>query len=317
MSTTKPRIGITLGDCAGIGPEIVDTALKSGQISKFADYKTIGKYPDCTPGRPTVETARAAAAALEEAVTLSRRGELDAIVTGPIHKARMYDVGFKFPGQTEFFAERCGVKNFAMCLTGGKITVALVTTHIPLSEVPRALKQSEIVRVGLLLADFLSRRRSPRRPKRDRSSRAARGPRIAVAGLNPHAGESGKIGSEEIDIISPAIEALKSESRNPKSEITGPHSPDAVFHRAIEGEFDAVLCMYHDQGLIPLKLHGFHEGVNVTLGLPFPRTSPDHGTAFEIAGKGIARPDSMIAAINLAVELTGCHVEQSRDISGK
>jgi 4-hydroxythreonine-4-phosphate dehydrogenase len=303
MSTTKPRIGITLGDCAGIGPEIVETALKSGRVPKSADYKIIGRYPDCTPGHPTAETARVAATALEEAVTLGRRGEFDAIVTGPIHKARMYDVGFKFPGQTEFFAERCGVKNFAMCLTGGKITVGLVTTHIPLSEVPRALKQSEIVRVGLLLADFLSRRTSQRRPKMDRSSPAARGPRIAVAGLNPHAGESGKIGSEEIDIISPAIAALKSEIRNPKLEITGPHSPDTVFHRAIEGEFDAVLCMYHDQGLIPLKLHAFHEGVNVTLGLPFPRTSPDHGTAFEIAGKSIARPDSMIAAINLAVEL--------------
>jgi 4-hydroxythreonine-4-phosphate dehydrogenase len=221
----------------------------------------------------------------------------------------MYDVGFKFPGQTEFFAERCGVKNFAMCLTGGKITVALVTTHIPLSEVPRALTQSEIVRVGLLLADFLSRRRSPRRPKMDRSSPAAQGPRIAVAGLNPHAGESGKIGSEEIDIIAPAIAELKSEIRNAKSEITGPHSPDTVFHRAIEGKFEGVLCMYHDQGLIPLKLHAFHEGVNVTLGLPFPRTSPDHGTAFDIAGKGLAQPDSMIAALNLAVELAACHVE--------
>ena len=303
MSTTKPRIGITLGDCAGIGPEIVETALKSGRVPKSADYKTIGKYPDCTPGHPTAETARAAAAALEEAVTLGRRGELDAIVTGPIHKARMYDVGFKFPGQTEFFAERCGVKNFAMCLTGGKITVALVTTHIPLSEVPRALKQSEIVRVGLLLADFLSRLGSA---KTDPASPAARGPRIAVAGLNPHAGESGKLGREEIKIINPAIAALKSAIPNPQSAIfSGPHSPDTVFHRAIEGEFDAVLCMYHDQGLIPLKLHAFHEGVNVTLGLPFPRTSPDHGTAFDIAGKELARPDSMIAALNLAVELTG------------
>src|SRR5439155_13331771 len=286
----QPRIGITLGDCAGIGPEIVDFAVKSGHVPDSADYVIIGRQPNCKPGEPTIETARAAAAALEEAVTLARRGGLDAIVTGPIHKARMSDVGFKFPGQTEFFAERCGVQNFAMCLTGGKITVALVTTHIPLGKVSSALKQSEIVRVGLLLADFLRyRSKNP--------------PRIAVAGLNPHAGESGKIGREEMEIISPAIAALKSEISNPKSEITGPHSPDTVFHRAIEGEFDAVLCMYHDQGLIPLKLHAFHEGVNVTLGLPFPRTSPDHGTAFDIAGKGIARPDSIIAAINLAVEL--------------
>jgi 4-hydroxythreonine-4-phosphate dehydrogenase len=292
-STTKPRIGITLGDCAGIGPEIVDLALKSDRIARLADYQIIGKYPDCTPGHPTGETARAAAAALEEAVTLARRGKLDAIVTGPIHKARMYEVGFKFPGQTEFFAERCGVKNFAMCLTGRKITVALVTTHIPLRKVPRALKQLEIVRVGLLLADFLR-------------CRGKSAPRIAVAGLNPHAGESGKLGREEIEIIAPAVAELNQSlltSHQSPSVFTGPHSPDTVFHRAIEGEFDAVLCMYHDQGLIPLKLHAFHDGVNVTLGLPFPRTSPDHGTAFEIAGKAIARPDSMIAAINLAVEL--------------
>src|SRR5213080_163734 len=294
MSTTKPRIGITLGDCAGIGPEIVETALKSGRVPKSADYKTIGKYPDCTPGHPTAETARAAAAALEEAVTLARRGELDAIVTGPVHKARMYNVGFRFPGQTEFFAERCGVKNFAMCLTGGKLTVALVTTHIPLRKVPRALKQSEIVRVGLLLAEFLRRRGN-------------NAPRIGVAGLNPHAGESGKLGREEIEIIAPAIQELNSSlvTRHSSLVVTGPISPDTVFHRAVEGEFDAVLCMYHDQALIPLKLHAFHSGVNVTLGLPFPRTSPDHGTAFEIAGKGIARPDSMVAAINLAVELAG------------
>ena len=290
MSTTKPRIGITLGDCAGIGPEIVDLALKSGRVPDSAEYVVIGRQPNCHPGEPTIETARAAAAALEEAVTLARRGKLNAIVTGPVHKARMYDIGFKFPGQTEFFAQRCGIKNFAMCLTAEKITVALVTTHIPLRKVPRALKQSEIVRVGLLLADFL----------RSRSKSAAR---IAVAGLNPHAGESGRLGREEIEIIAPAISEL-SAIRNSQSTIfTGPHSPDTVFHRTIEGEFDAVLCMYHDQGLIPLKLHAFHAGVNVTLGLPFPRTSPDHGTAFEIAGKGIARPDSMIAAINLAGEL--------------
>ena len=288
---TKPRVGITLGDCAGVGPEIVEVALKPDRLARAADYKIIGKYPDCTPGQPTAKTACAAAAALEEAVTLARRGDLDAIVTGPVHKARMYEVGFKFPGQTEFFAERCGVKNFAMCLTGGKITVALVTAHVPLRKVARSLKQSEIVRVGLLLADFLR-------------SRGKSAPCIAVAGLNPHAGESGKLGHEEIEITAPALEELnRSPITGHRSLFSGPHSPDTAFHRAIEGEFDAVLCMYHDQGLIPVKLHAFHEGVNVTLGLPFPRTSPDHGTAFDIAGKGIARPDSMIAAINLAVQL--------------
>ena len=301
----KRRIGITLGDCAGIGPEIVDLALKSGCVPKSADYVVIGRRPKCKPGKPTAETARAAAAALEEAVILARHGKLAGVVTGPIHKARMYEAGFRFPGQTEFFAERCGVKNFAMCLTGGKITVALVTTHIPLSEVSRALKQSEIVRVGHLLADFLQRwppRRSPRRPK---AGRSRQNPRIAVAGFNPHAGESGRIGDEEIRIISPAIAELNSSlvTRRSSPRFFGPVSPDTLFHRLVEGEFDAALCMYHDQGLIPLKLHAFHSGVNVTLGLSFPRTSPDHGTAFEIAGKGIARPDSMIAAISLAVEL--------------
>ena len=316
MGTTKPRIGITLGDCAGIGPEIVDLALKSGRVPDSVEYVVIGRQPGCKPGAPTFKTARAAAAALEEAVTRARRGGLLAIVTGPVHKARMYEAGFKFPGQTEFFAERCAVKNFAMCLTGGKITVALVTAHIPLSEVSGALKRSEIVRVGLLLADFIHKR-SPKLDRLKRSSSPAderkTSARIAVAGLNPHAGESGKIGREEIEIIAPAVAKLQSAISNQKSAIfSGPHSPDTVFHRAAEGQFDAVLCMYHDQGLIPLKLHAFHNGVNVTLGLPFPRTSPDHGTAFEIAGKGIARADSMIAAINLAVELA-----QVRKLSAK
>src|SRR5205823_2804092 len=223
---------------------------------------------------------------------------------------------FKFPGQTEFFAERCSVKNFAMCLTGGKLTVALVTSHIPLAKVSNALRQSEIVRVGLLLADFLLHRRRQQNLNAIsiQDTGQTRGDlnaisiqvRIAVCGLNPHAGESGKIGREEIEIIAPAVDELSSSpvTRHSSLQFTGPHSPDTVFHRAVEGEFDAVLCMYHDQGLIPLKLYAFHNGVNTTLGLPFPRTSPDHGTAFEIAGKGIACPDSMIAAINLAVELT-------------
>jgi 4-hydroxythreonine-4-phosphate dehydrogenase len=304
MSTSQiPRIGITLGDCAGIGPETVDLALKSGRVPDSAEYVAIGRQPDCKPGAPTIETARAAAAALEEAVTRARRGELNAIVTGPIHKARMYEAGFKFPGQTEFFAERCGVENFAMCLTGGKMTVALVTEHIPLSQVPGAVKQSEIVRVGSLLLDFLRRR-------------GIDSPRIAVAGLNPHAGESGKIGREEIEIIAPAVAELQ-KSWGARSTITGPASPDTIFHRAAEGEFDAVLCMYHDQGLIPLKLHAFHNGVNVTLVLPFPRTSPDHGTAFEIAGKGIARADSMIAAINLAVELSQNRKSSAKHAKGR
>lgn len=279
----RPRIGITLGDPAGIGPEVIRAALSSGRLSSEADYKVIGDDSNYSPGRPTKESAQAAAAALEEAVALAKRGDLDAVVTGPIHKARMYEIGFEFPGQTEFFAKRCGVNNFAMLLTGGKLTVALVTTHIPLADVPKSLRQSEIIRVGRLLEKFLHRRKSA-------------APRIAVAGLNPHAGESGALGREEIEIIAPAIAELG-------AAFSGPYPPDTIFHRAAGCEFDAVLCMYHDQGLIPVKLHAFDSGVNVTLGLPFPRTSPDHGTAFEIAGKGIARSDSMIAAISLAAEL--------------
>ena len=287
------RIGITLGDPAGIGPEIVSAALGSKRVPPDADYKVIGNYPNCAPGKPTLETARAAAAALEEAVTLARRGELDAVVTGPVHKASMYDAGFKFPGQTEFFANRCGVENYAMLLTGGNITVALVTTHVALRDVPALLKQSEIVRVGLLLRDYLS-------------SRLQNTPRIAVAGLNPHAGESGKIGREEIEIIAPAVAQLNQlplTNHHSSAIFDGPIPPDTLFYHLANEQWNAALCMYHDQGLIPLKLHAFHDGVNVTLGLPFPRTSPDHGTAFAVAGRGIARPDSMIAAINLAAEL--------------
>ena len=285
------RVGITLGDQAGIGPEIVRAALASGRLPADAQYSVVGPPINCSLGQPTLETARAAWDALEEAARLALGGDLDAVVTGPVNKARLYEIGFKFPGQTEFFADRCGIRNFAMLLTGGKLTVALVTVHVPLREVPGALTTAEIVRVGLLLESFLRRR-------------GISTPRIAVAGLNPHAGESGAIGTEENDVIAPAVRQLQSALRNPHSAIfAGPFSPDTIFHHAANGDWDGVLCMYHDQGLIPLKLHAFHEGVNVTLGLPFPRTSPDHGTAFEIAGKNIARADSMIAAISLAVEL--------------
>ncbi|MGZ5552959.1 MAG: 4-hydroxythreonine-4-phosphate dehydrogenase PdxA [Chthoniobacterales bacterium] len=280
------RIGITLGDAAGIGPEIVQAALASPDLPRDFEYVVIGDYPECVAGKPTPETARAAAAALEDAAKQALDGRIAAVVTRPIHKARMYEIGFQFPGQTEFFAARAGVQNFAMMLTGGSLTVALVTTHIPLRDVPGALRKDEIVRVGLLLEAFVRQRKS-------------RAPRIAVAGLNPHADESGTIGREEIEVISPAIADLNRRL----NVFTGPLSPDTVFHHAAAREYDAVLCMYHDQGLIPLKLHAFHDGVNVTLGLPFPRTSPDHGTAFEIAGKGTARPNSMIAAIKLAAEL--------------
>ena len=287
------RIGITLGDPAGVGPEIIRTALASEKRPRDVDCRVIGDVGNAVAGVPTADSARVALAAMEQAVALAISGEIDAIATGPIHKARMAEVGFAFPGQTEFFAARSGTINYAMLLTGGMITVALVTTHVSFRDVPELLKTSEVVRVGKLLDNFLRRRGIAQ-------------PRIAVAGLNPHAGESGKIGREEVDIIAPAIVELNHQpstiSYQP-SYFDGPISPDTLFFHLANGKWDAALCMYHDQGLIPLKLHAFQSGVNITLGLPFPRTSPDHGTAFDIAGKGIASPDSMIAAINLAVEL--------------
>jgi len=282
-------IGITLGDSAGIGSEVVQKALDSGKLNPNFQYRVIGEQVG-EPGMPTRETALAAFSALEESARLALSGKICAVVTGPISKVHMQEVGFDFPGQTEFFASRCGVSDFAMCLTGGPLTVALVTIHLPLAEVAPSLKKPEIVRVGKLLAHFLKARGSAR---------------VAVAGLNPHAGESGKMGREEIDLIAPAIEELNRSfaAAGEGVRFEGPISPDTVFNRAVAGEFDGVLCMYHDQGLIPLKLLAFDQGVNVTLGLPIIRTSPDHGTAFAIAGKNIARPESMIEAINLAAEL--------------
>jgi 4-hydroxythreonine-4-phosphate dehydrogenase len=283
------KVGITCGDPAGIGPEIVKAALESSLLPQGVEYVVIGATDAFAPGKPGLASAQHAIEALEESVALAKSGEIQAVVTGPVSKKWLHDAGFVFPGQTEFFADRCGVRDFAMCLTGGQITVALVTAHVPLVDVARILTPLEIVRVGQLLAAFLARRGVQR-------------PRIAVAGLNPHAGEGGDLGSEEIDVIVPAVDSLRGALKT-AVEISGPHPADTLFHRVVQGEFDAVLCMYHDQGLIPLKLHAFHEGVNVTLGLPFPRTSPDHGTAFEIAGRNIARPASMIAAIRLAHEL--------------
>ncbi|HEY5741819.1 MAG TPA: 4-hydroxythreonine-4-phosphate dehydrogenase PdxA, partial [Terrimicrobiaceae bacterium] len=270
------KVGITCGDPAGIGPEIIRAALKSSQLPRDVEYVTIGNPKGFTPGKPERASAEHAIQALEEAILMARAKQIDAVVTGPVSKKTLHDAGFEFPGQTEFFAARCGVSDFAMCLTGGKICVALVTAHVALSAVPQLLKQSEIVRIGRLLAEFLVRRGTQR-------------PRLAVAGLNPHAGENGDLGREEIEIIGPAVNSL-AHLLVGSATVSGPHSPDTIFHRATSGEFDGILCMYHDQGLIPLKLHAFHHGVNVTLGLPFPRTSPDHGTAFDIAGKGIARP---------------------------
>lgn len=278
----RPVLGLTIGDPAGIGPELVRACLDDPALPDRCDYRVIGSSAGHRPGSPTKASAQAAWDAAEEAASLLDAGGIQGVVTGPVSKKSLRGIGFPFPGQTEFFAARAGVADFAMCLTGGPLTVALATIHVPLREVASLLHTEEIVRVGRLLAKFMNRR-------------LGRAPRIAVAALNPHAGEDGEFGDEEGRIIAPAVTVL-----GRGGDFTGPHSPDTIFHRAAGGEFDAVLCMYHDQGLIPLKLLAFDTGVNVTLGLPFPRTSPDHGTAFDIAGTGRASHASMLAAIRLA-----------------
>jgi 4-hydroxythreonine-4-phosphate dehydrogenase len=282
-------IGITLGDAAGIGPEVTAAALASGRLDSRFAYRVIGSCPEARPGKPDALTARAALASLEESVRLLRSNELAAVVTAPVSKAALAAQGFPFPGQTEFYASRLGVKDFVMCLTGPHLTVGLVTIHEPLRRVPGLLTPEAIIRTGRLLEAFVRQRGNP-------------APRIAVAGLNPHAGEDGHMGTEDRDIILPAVEALRTQL--PHAVFSPPLPPDTLFYHASRGAWDAVLCMYHDQGLIPLKLLDFDTAVNVTLGLSAVRTSPDHGTAFDIAGTGRASAQSMIAAINLAAELT-------------
>ena len=283
-------IGITLGDQAGIGPEVVKAALLSGKLSGDYEYRIIGNEVDVIPGKPTIESARAAWDALEESVELLQSGEIDAVVTAPVGKEGLHELGFHYPGQTEFYAERLMCDNHAMCLTGKSLTVALVTIHVALTDVPRLISKEEIVRVGTLLAEFCRQR-------------GKETPRVAVCGLNPHAGENGAFGNEDVEIVNPAVSELQENTRG--FEFSGPHPPDTIFRPAADGEYDAVLCMYHDQGLIPLKLLDFDNGVNVTLGLPKPRTSPDHGTAYDIAGTGKASSSSMIQAIQLACDMVG------------
>ncbi len=283
----RPVLGLTIGDPAGVGPEIIVEALNSGLLPTTARYRVIGNSEGIRVGEPGKESAMRAMEALEEAVALIRRGDIQGVVTGPVSKALMYDVGFDFPGQTEFFARTFETLDFTMCLTGPHLTVALVTIHVPLREVPGRVTKEGIVRTGRLLYDFCR-------------ARGHAHPRLAVAGLNPHAGEDGRLGTEEQEVIGPAVEQLNDEF---SGSFTGPVPADTLFYQACRRDYHGVVCMYHDQGLIPLKMIDFREGVNVTLGLPFVRTSPDHGTAFEIAGRGIARPDSMISAIRLASQL--------------
>jgi 4-hydroxythreonine-4-phosphate dehydrogenase len=287
MLTAMPRILITLGDPAGIGPEVIALALASGKLPAGFEFVVLGDKSAGIPGKPDLRSAAAALAALDQAVTELKQGTAAAVVTGPVSKEGLQSLGFPFPGQTEYFAHAFGVDDFGMLLTGHSLTVGLATIHEPLANVPSLLTVEGIRRTGLLSAEFLKRR-------------GIAMPRIAVAGLNPHAGENGAFGDEETRVIAPAIQLL---NESGVAVFSGPAVPDAVFRDAAQGKHDAVIAMYHDQGLIPLKLLDFENAVNVTLGLPKPRTSPDHGTAFAIAGKNQADPSSMIAAIRLACEL--------------
>ena len=281
------EILITLGDPAGIGPEVIDAALASGKLPTGFNFRVIGDRSAGILGKPTRASAQAALDALEESARRLRETDAAAVVTGPVSKEGLQAIGFPFPGQTEFFTHAFGLSETGMLLTGPTLTVGLATIHIALADVPRLLTQESIISIGKLTADFLTKKGIP-------------SPNIAVCGLNPHAGENGAFGDEEKTIIAPAIAAL---NKIGIANFSGPHVPDAIFRDAAQGKYHAVIAMYHDQGLIPLKLLDFDEAVNVTLGLPKPRTSPDHGTAFAIAGQGIANPASMIAAIQLACEL--------------
>ncbi|MBX3161613.1 MAG: 4-hydroxythreonine-4-phosphate dehydrogenase PdxA [Deltaproteobacteria bacterium] len=308
---TVTRLGITLGDPAGIGPEIVAAALATAPpawLSRIVVYgdpvplergaramnvrlpsvEVVGNGLGDTaiPGRPDERAGAAQAGYLEAAVSAARRGEVGALVTAPISKTWARRGGFAFLGHTEMLAERLAARDVVMMFAGPKLKVALVTVHCPLADVATDLTTERVRRVVELLAESMVR---------DFGHAA---PRVGVVGLNPHAGEDGLLGDEDADIIAPALAAPC-----PPAQLLGPLVPDAAFRDAVHGRYDALVAMYHDQGLIPVKLVDFDESVNVTLGLPIVRTSPDHGTAYDIAGKGIARTVSMQRALSLAVEM--------------
>ena len=321
-------IGISLGDATGVGPEVTLKAVAAEAtadetkylligdesntrrmnaslglnlpLKSFTGYDAAAKYfianplaeplpENLTAGSPLA--AKAAIAALHEGGQRCRRGELIALVTAPVNKEAIIRAGHKFVGQTEFLSELAGTNRTAMMLLGtdecGRwLRVALATVHISIKSVPEKLTTEKITLAIELAAQSCRDLGLPRA-------------RIAVAGLNPHAGEGGEFGDEEITTIAPTVLAMQKRG----FEVVGPLSGDTVFHYALKGEFDAVVAMYHDQGLAPLKAVAFDSGINWTLGLPFTRTSPDHGTAYDIAGKGLANPGSMIAAIRLAKQL--------------
>lgn len=311
-----------MGDPAGIGPEVIAKAwaareaaslppffavgdvraikrVWSGPVAPITDLREVGNAfaaalpvltvqdaGDIVPGQPDADGARCALHSLELAVGLARSNAASALVTGPVSKAQLYGIGFSHPGQTEFVAERFGVSkdNAVMMLAGPSLRVVPMTTHVPLVQVASMLTIELVVAKGRATARGLKR------------NFGIMEPRLAVAGFNPHAGESGMLGREEIDVLEPAIAQLREEG----IDCVGPFAADTMFHERRRDQFDAALCCYHDQALIPLKALHFDEGVNITLGLPVVRTSPDHGTAFALAGQNRAEPGAMIAAIAMA-----------------
>jgi len=291
MWTMANRIlAITPGDPAGIGPEVVRAAIAGVRLPRGVSFEIV-EGGTGRPGRPTDQSARAAFRALEVAVAGCLAGRYHALVTGPVSKERLARVHFDYPGQTEFLAARCSLKADAvtMAMSGRRLNVFLLTTHLSLARAIRQITAAKLARTLSHARDFLHRLKRAE-------------PRIAIAALNPHAGEGGLFGDEESTVLRPALRAAADKVGRWAQRI--PILPaDTVFMKAAQGAFDGVVCLYHDQGLIPFKLIEFDRGVNVTLGLPFPRTSPDHGTAFDIAGSGKADPGSMMAAIRLAARL--------------
>ncbi|MEM6617073.1 MAG: 4-hydroxythreonine-4-phosphate dehydrogenase PdxA [Pseudomonadota bacterium] len=324
-------VAVTIGEPAGIGPEILLKAIQSGSVregafgvgpisvwqevaSALGNRVTITSInrpaeardrrddtclpiidvegsPTYAPGEIRAEASQAALEAIKTAVALAKTGEASAIVTNPINKDAFASIGFEFPGHTEYLGHLCSNDSYkpkpVMMLASPQLRVVPTTIHIPLSEVPAhltadLLEQTIKITVGSLRRDF-----------------GIEAPRIAVAGLNPHAGENGRLGHEDDTIVRPVVQSLFESG----FDVTGPYSADTLFHETARNAYDACICMYHDQALIPIKTIAFDDAVNVTLGLPIIRTSPDHGTALDIAGRGIARPDSLIHAINLAGEM--------------
>src|SRR5580698_6180885 len=330
MTGDTTPLAMTMGDPAGIGPELAlaawrdrtpsapfvvfaapgllaaaakragvrapiietDPAGAGAAFSNGLPVVPLKNAVEDAPGRPSAANAAATIESIESAVEALRQGHVRAVVTNPIAKATLYQAGFKYPGHTEYLgalAEAWGAPAFpVMMIWSETLAVVPVTIHIPLTDVARALTVDLIIKTGRIVDRDLRPRFGVTRP------------RLAVTGLNPHAGEGGAMGREEITVIKPAIETLRAEG----IDAAGPLPADTMFHPKARARYDVALTMYHDQGLIPVKTLAFDEGVNVTLGLPFVRTSPDHGTAFDIAGKGVANPASLVAALKLADRLT-------------